>query len=262
VTDDNKDMITIEELNKVLKHAKNRKSCRLDNLPMELWKFGGNELKRHILELFNNITDKNQMPQEWETGMVINICKKGTKSKCENYRGFTLLPTAYKLFANIIRNRLNEHMEDEMVEEQCGFRKGRSCIDAIFTVQQIMEKRREHNLPLFLLFIDYEKAYDNISRSKLWEMMDNKIPNYLLNTIKCIYRNIKVRIKFNDGISEPIYINKGVRQGCGLSPVLFNIYINKIIQEFKLAIKKGIQLNNRKILNTILYADDQILMAT
>ena len=64
-------------------------------------------------------------------------------------------------------------------------------------------------------------------------MMDNKIPNYLINAIKCIYRNTKITIKFNDGISEPIHINKGVRQGCGLSPVLFNIHINKIIQEFK-----------------------------
>ena len=45
------------------------------------------------------------MPQEWETGMVINIQKKGTKSKCENYRGITLLPTAYKLFANIIKKQ-------------------------------------------------------------------------------------------------------------------------------------------------------------
>ena len=68
-----------------------------------------------------------------------------------------------------------------MLEEQCGFRKGRSFTDAIFTVQQIMEKRKEHNLPLFLLFIDYEEAYDNVNRDKLWEMMDNKIPNYLLN---------------------------------------------------------------------------------
>ena len=76
------------------------------------------------------------------------------------------------------------------------------------------------------------------------------------------YRNTKVRIKFNDGISEPLHINKGVRQGCGLSSVLFNIYINKIIQEFKTVIKKGIQLNNRKLVNTILYADDQILMVT
>ena len=108
----------------------------------------------------------------------------------------------------------------------------------------------------------YEKAYDNVNRDKLWEMTDNKIPNYLLNKIKCIYRNTKIRIKFNDGISEPIHINKGVRMGCGLSPLLFNIYINKIIQQFKTVIKKGIQLNNRKLVNTILYADDHILMAT
>ena len=81
-----------------------------------------------------------------------------------------------------------------------------------------------------------------MNRDKLWEMMNNKIPNYLLKTIKYIYWNTKIRIKFNDCISEPIHINKGVRQGCGLSPVLFNIYINKIIEESKTAIKKGIQL--------------------
>ena len=52
-TEDNEDMITIEELNEVLKHAKNRKSCGLDNLPVELWKFGGNELKIQLLELFH-----------------------------------------------------------------------------------------------------------------------------------------------------------------------------------------------------------------
>jgi len=73
---------------------------------------------------------------------------------------------------------------------------------------------------------------------------------------------MKVRIKFNYGISEPIHINKGVRQGFGLLPVLFNICINKIIQEFELVLKKGIQLNNRKSVNTTLYADYQIFMAT
>jgi hypothetical protein len=79
-------------------------------------------------------------------------------------------------------------VEEEIVEEQCGFRKGRSCTDAIFTVQQIIEIKG-HNLPLFLLYTDYEKAYDNVKRDNLWETMNNKFPNYLLNTIKSIYRN-------------------------------------------------------------------------
>ena len=116
------------------------------------------------------------------------------------------------------------NMWDKMVEEQCGFRKGRSCTDAIFTVQHIFEKRKEQNLPLFLLFIDYKKACDNVNRDKLWETMDNKIPKYLLNTIKCIYRNTKIRINFNDGISELIHINKGVRQGCGLTGIIYHIH--------------------------------------
>jgi hypothetical protein len=72
---------------------------------------------------------------------------------------------------------------------------------------------------------------------------------YVCQSIKCIYRNTKVIIKFNDGISESIHINKGARQRCDLSPVLFNIYINKIIQELKTVIKKVKQLTNRKLVN-------------
>ena len=93
------------------------------------------------------------MPQEWETGMVINTHKKGTKSKCENYRGITLLPTAYKLFTNIIKNRLNGHVEEEMVEEQCGFRKGHSCTDAIFTVQQIIKKKEKNTAYRYFFYL-------------------------------------------------------------------------------------------------------------
>ena len=70
--------------------------------------------------------------------------------------------------------------------------------------------------------------------------MDDKIPKYLRNIMKCIYRNTKVRIKFSDGISEPIHINQGVRQRCDLPLVFFNTCLNKIIQEFKREMKKGI----------------------
>jgi hypothetical protein len=70
-------------------------------------------------------------------------------------------------------------VEEEMEEQQCGFRKGRSCVGAIFTAQQIIEKRKERNLPLFVLFMDDEKAYDNVSRDMLWQLMEEKIPDSL-----------------------------------------------------------------------------------
>jgi hypothetical protein len=76
--------------------------------------------------------------------------------------------------------------------EECGFRKGRRCVDAIFTAEQIIEKRKEHNLPLFLLFIDHEKAHNNMNRDTLWKIMDDEVPHSLLKTTECIYRNTNV----------------------------------------------------------------------
>jgi hypothetical protein len=75
----------------------------LDNLTMELFKVEGNDLKEHTVEVFSSAVYKSQIPQEGVTGIVINVHKKGSKSKCENYRGITLLLTAYKLFTNIIK---------------------------------------------------------------------------------------------------------------------------------------------------------------
>ena len=107
---------------------------------------------------------------------------KHTQETTKTYGGITFLPTTYKLFANIIKkNSLNEYGEDEMVEEHCGFRKGRVCTGAIFTAQQIGEKRKEHNLPPLLLFIDFERAYESVNRDKLWELVDNKIRPRRLN---------------------------------------------------------------------------------
>jgi len=94
------------------------------------------------------------MPQEWETGLVINTKKEQKANVKITEELFYCLQTIYKYN----KNRLNGHVEEEMVEEQCGFRKGRSCTNATFTVQQIIKERKEHHLLLFLLFIDYEKA--------------------------------------------------------------------------------------------------------
>jgi hypothetical protein len=124
------------------------------------------------------------------------------------------------------------------------------------------KKRREFNLPTYILFIDYEKTCDNVNWEKLWQILhDKNIPFQLQKAIQSLYKNLKVCIKYHDRqLSDPINTNKGVKQGCGLSPDLFNIYINKIIKEWKQTVNSGIQLNNKNKIQTILYADDQILI--
>jgi hypothetical protein len=91
-----------------------------------------------------------------------------------------------------------------------GLGKEKNTTDAIFTLQQIVEKR-EFNLPTYILFIDYEKAYGNVNRGKLWQILhDENIPFQLQKAIQSVYKNSKVYIKYHDGqLSDPINTNKG-----------------------------------------------------
>jgi hypothetical protein len=119
-------------------------------------------------------------------------------------------------------------------------------VDAILTLTQILEKLKRTK---FIIFVDYEKAYDSLNRGKLWQILrDEGLPTQLLKATTSLYQNSKISIKYNDGqISEPINTNKGVRQGCGLSPDLFNIYINKAIKEWKQTTQSGIKLRSGKM---------------
>jgi hypothetical protein len=82
--------------------------------------------------------------------------KKSNRNVCSNYKGIALLRLAYKLCTAIVKVKLQPNAEEILTEEQCGFHKGRSCTDTVFTLKQIMEKSIEFNLPLYLLFLNYE----------------------------------------------------------------------------------------------------------
>jgi hypothetical protein len=117
------EIITIAELDQVLQKAKNRKSPGLDNINVELFKYGGQKLRETLLHLFNNIWKQRTTPSDWEEALIINIYKKGSRNVCNNYRGITLLSTASKLFANILKNKPNNYAEVILDESQNAFRK-------------------------------------------------------------------------------------------------------------------------------------------
>ena len=114
------------------------------------------------------------------------------------------------------------------------FRKGRSCTDSTFCLKLVIEKRREFNLETHLLFIDYEKAFDNIERQISFNSLKSiRIPDTLLKAIVDIYTQNKILIKCKKKLSEPVDFNKGVRQGCPLLPTLFNVYLDEIITKWQ-----------------------------
>ena len=120
-----------------------------------------------VLLLVHSVWEERQVPQEWSDATLVPIPKEGNLSNCNNWRGIALLDVVGKLVARVLQERLQKVAEQELPESQCGFRKGRSCSDMIFTVRQLVEKTIEHGDKLFLVFVDLEKAYDSVPRAAL-----------------------------------------------------------------------------------------------
>lgn len=257
------DMITLDELQQALRDSKNRKASGLDKINMELLKHGGPLFELRFLHLINECWRANDVPSAWNKAEVISLFKKGDRHRCDNYRGISLLNSAYKVYSRIINNRLKIITDALLCEEQSGFRKGRSCIDNVFIIQQLIEKRREFNLETHIAFIDFKKAFDKVNRQKLWEIMNIRgYPRHLIQALKGLYKRAEIVINTGRSISTELVTTQGVRQGCSISPTLFNIYIDHIIRIWKEEVRGGIKINSNTTLNSLLFADDLAIIQT
>jgi Reverse transcriptase (RNA-dependent DNA polymerase) len=146
---------------------KNKKTPGDDSLQGELFRAGSVRLIDTLHELIVRHWSEEKLSDEWKTGVICPIFKKGCKLECANYRGISLLPTAYKIFSLILAERLKPLMEGFLHPYQAGFRKGMSTTDQIFCIRQIIQKSYEMKTETDHLFIDFKAAYDTIDREQL-----------------------------------------------------------------------------------------------
>ena len=146
----------------------------------------------------------------------------------------TLLSHIGKLYERIVERRLRDKVESKLGKWQHGFRPGKSTIDLIFAMKMMCEKNWEWNKEVYACFIDLEKAFDRVDRSKLWEVL--RKPEYdidpkLIRVIMSIYKITNSKVKSRDIESEWFRIGSGVRQGGVLSPLLFIIFMDSCLKE-------------------------------
>ena len=153
-------------------------------------------------------------------------------------------------------------MECELSDVQAGFRKGRGIRDQIANIRWIMEKTREFQKNIYFCFIDYTKAFGCVDHNKLWTSLHNMgVPSHFICLLKNLYANQEATVRTEHGLTEWFKIEKGVRQGCILSPYLFNLYPEHIMRNVGLEeTDVGIKIAGRKISN-LRYADDTTVMA-
>ena len=205
-------------------------------------------LHKIICYCFNSGT----VPRVWNNGLIKPI-PKGEGKDPLSYRGITLISIPCKIYADILNIRLSKWIEanDILTDEQNGFRSNRSCMEHIYTLYTVINKRKLAKLPTYSCFADAKKAFDTVNRDCLWYKLSSLgLSGKILHRIQSLYTDVKCAVKVNTYVTSFLDVNLGVKQGCKLSPTLFALYINDLAEDIDVG-----------QLSLLLYADGVMLIA-
>ena len=238
---------TIEEVKIAIDKTKVNKSPGIDGIPAEVYKHGGEELTRRLHALIDKCWQQKTLPQEFKDVLIIPIFKnKGDCKDCNNYRGISLLAIAGKIMAKIVQKRLAQLAEGMLTESQCGFRQQQSTIDMIFSVRQIQEKAIEQYQELYMVFVDFRKAFDTVDRDMLWKVLKLfGCPDDFIEIIRQFHIGTRGRVTVGNKESEPIEVNHGTKQGCVLAPTLFTLFLTTVLLILHQEIEEGVFIRSR-----------------
>ena len=253
--------ITNSEIEHHIKLLKNGKSAGLDNIYSEYLKAGGEHIISALHILFNIIIKTNTVPSSFKKALIVVIFKKGMRTECKNYRPISLLSHIYKLFTSIISTRVKNDLYSSLPHSQAAYQPNRGTTEQIFALEQIIEKSIEFNNPVHILFIDFTKAFDSITLSSLWALLEKtSINKRYINLLQSTYNGSESAIKTDIGVSRFVKILKGVKQGDILAAILFCIIVASIILLSEEECDTGFSIGGQ-ILSNLSYADDIAAMS-
>ena len=268
---------TLDEIEQTIRSLKNRKAAGPDAITTEMLKYGGEAVSAHLHQLIERVWHTERCPQAWKDAAIVTLYKKGDSTDCGNYRGISLLSIPGKVYALTLLNRLRVEMDALVMEEQAGFRAGRSTMDGISTLTNILNNAFEFDVPTHACFIDLRKAYDTVNRPAMWRILQKtNLSKKTQRLLQDLHTGTRACVKAYGEQSDFFEVNRGVRQGCVLAPALFNIFLDHVVRVALDGCHHGVHLrytvNNEirirpirqgerdALVQILLYADDMVLM--
>lgn len=252
---------SMAEVTSAIKAMKNGKAAGVDNITAEVLKVDVRLIANELHPLLIKIWERESYPDDLVQGIIVKLGKKGDLTDCNNWRGINIMCVVMKILMWIILNRMVKTVDSKLRPEQAGFREGRSCIDQINTLRIIIEQSVELRSPLYLLFVDYEKAFDSVNRECIWaELRNIGVPDKIISLIRKSYEAFECKVLHEGKLSEPFKTQSGVRQGCLLSPLIFLVVMDAVYKRASENKPRGIMwdpLNVNKRLECLDYADDK-----
>jgi len=213
---------TLEELDVAMARMKEKKAPGVDEIRTEHIKNFGQQTKRWLLELYNNCIKCVKILIIWRKSRIIALIKPGKQpTEAKNFRPISLLCHTYKLLERLILNRINDIVDKSLINEQAGFRGGKSCTGRILNLTENIENGYEKKLMTGAVFIDLTAAYDTINHRILFKKMYEITSDYnLMSFIAEMLRNRRYFVELQGKKS------RWRTQKNELAPLLFNIYTN------------------------------------
>ena len=211
----------------------------------------------------------------WESAVAVLICsqllsylkrmqlpkKDAELNQVKNWRPITLLNCDYKIAAKAIANRVKKALPKLINNDQTGFMKGRFIGENIRLIDSVIKFAATKNIPGLLLFLDFEKAFDTVE----WAFIHKTLQHFnfgpsLVNCINTFYNNSESCVLNNGWSSNFFKLERGVRQGCPLSPYLFILCVEILAEKVRTCQNiKGIKVFGQEI-KISQYADDTTLI--
>lgn len=253
--------VTIEELQQAISRLKPNKSPGSDGFTAEWYKTFSDLLSPLLLRTFNWAIKNGEIPPSWREAIITVIPKDGKdKTDCSSYRPISLLNQDYKLFTSILAKRLEIILPDIIQLDQTGFIKQRQTQDNVRRTIHVINHINQDKLEAVLLGLDAEKAFDSVDWSFLYKTLERfQFHNDFVKVIQALYFKPTAKIRINGGLSNNFELERGCRQGCPISPLLFAIFIEPLSQWIRQNEKiKGIMVSQEEH-KIALFADDILI---
>ena len=239
--------VTEKELEKVISEIKKDKAPGPYGIYGEHIKYGGYWLHKFIRAWINTMLKEGSVPEFLKQGRVSLLYKRGDCLVPSNYRPICITSVMLKVLTRLMNTRLEQMVEHHgfLSQNQFGFRKTHSTSDAILIISAAIDKAKMESMDAGLASIDLSAAYDMVCRTTLFKKLRSLgINGTFLAIIEDYYTNDSVVYAVNDGVTKPLFMTQGVKQGCNLSPLLFNLFMVDVVDEIN-NLQLGIDLGTR-----------------
>ncbi|XP_033216952.1 uncharacterized protein LOC117172817 [Belonocnema kinseyi] len=162
--------ISRDDVNVAIARLKREKATGKDGLENEALKYGGSGVREKMWGIRNKVWEEEGWPEEWKTGLLVPLIKKVQGKKVYEYRGITLMSVGYKMYAEVLRRRLERQLEEKgsIPQNKTGFSKGVGTIDNVYVFSYLLNRNLGWKKgKLVALFVDFKTAFDSVKRSIL-----------------------------------------------------------------------------------------------